>query len=91
MWIRSGEQHLAGWIHRPRDASRLNGRGLLICKPIGHELIHAHQSTREMANSFARAGYSVLRFDYTGTGDSEADEFADDIVAKWSDDIVAAA
>ena len=89
-WIRSHEQPLAGWIHRPTDVSCLNGRGLLICNPIGHELIHAHQSIREMADKFARAGYSVLRFDYTGTGDSDGDEFEDNIVAKWLDDIVAA-
>ena len=91
MWIRSHELPLAGWIHRPSDLSSLNGRGLLICNPVGHELIHAHQSIREMADSFARAGYSVLRFDYTGTGDSDGDEFADNIVAKWLDDIVTAA
>jgi len=44
-----------------------------------------------MADSFARAGYSVLRFDYTGTGDSDGDEFSENIVSRWLDDIVVAA
>jgi len=45
-------------------------RGVVICNPWGVEAMRAHRSLRILADTLARNGFDVLRFDYYGTGDS---------------------
>jgi alpha-beta hydrolase superfamily lysophospholipase len=89
IYFKSGGETLFGWLHLPPENLR-SDRGIVICKPFGYEAICAHASIRAFANACASAGAAVLRFDYTGTGDSSgADSHADEI-SQWCDDIGAA-
>ena len=78
-------KELAGILHRPEDTAR--GSILLAhCFTCSKDL---HTMTR-LANGLAEAGYAVLRFDFTGLGESEG-EFATTTVANDVRDLVAAA
>jgi uncharacterized protein len=63
---------------------------VLLCNPFGEEAARAHRIYRVLATQLERSGYSVLRFDYSGTGDSMG-ESGDVSVIGWLDDIALAA
>jgi dienelactone hydrolase len=65
--------------------------GVVLCNPIGDDLIRAHRALRHLAENLAEAGFAVLRFDFDGTGDSAGDERDPDRVATWRADISQAA
>jgi acetyl esterase/lipase len=63
---------------------------VLLCPPLGQELIRSHRVYRQLAQAIAATGIPVLRFDYYGSGDSAGDS----IEVEWQqciDDTVAAA
>lgn len=74
---------LFGWLHRPVPGS-LAGVGLVICNPFGFEEVCAHRSLRHVAQAAADVGIPALRFDYQGCGNSAGDEFADDMLGRWT-------
>jgi dienelactone hydrolase len=80
---------LFGWFHPPRGARRSGG--IVICNPVGDDLVRAHRPLRHLAERLAAAGFPVLRFDYRGTGDSAGDESEPGRVAGWLADVSAAA
>lgn len=80
---------LFGWLHQtPRLRPRTGA--VLLCNPMGEEAARAHRVYRVLATQLERAGYPVLRFDYSGTGDSAGDA-ADATVDEWVDDVATAA
>ncbi|HEY4092550.1 MAG TPA: alpha/beta hydrolase [Luteibacter sp.] len=58
---------LFGMYHAPATSPR---RAVLMCPPLGQELIRTHRLYRQLAQALAAQGLAVLRFDYHGTGDS---------------------
>ncbi|HEY5089012.1 MAG TPA: alpha/beta hydrolase, partial [Polyangia bacterium] len=64
---------------------------MILCNPIGDDLIRAHRAFRHLAEALANSGFPVLRFDFDGTGDSAGDERDPDRVATWRADIKRAA
>jgi dienelactone hydrolase len=89
IYFKSGRETLFGWLHLPPESSR-SARGIVICKPFGYEAICAHGSIRAFADACASAGAAVLRFDYSGTGDSSGSDSDADEIGQWCDDIRAA-
>lgn len=79
---------LFGWLHLPAEPAAI---GLVICSPFGNEAICSHRSVRHLAERAARAGVPVLRFDYTGTGNSAGHDCEPDRVTAWIESIQAAA
>ncbi|QWT21723.1 alpha/beta fold hydrolase [Bacillus sp. NP157] len=61
---------LFGMYHAPATPPR---RAVLMCPPLGQELIRCHRLYRQLAQALAAQGLAVLRFDYHGTGDSAGD------------------
>jgi len=61
-------------------------RAALLCYPIAGEYLRAHRAFRQLTVLLSRNGVSVLRFDYSCTGDSGgAGEEAD--LERWLDDV----
>lgn len=61
-------------------------RAVLLCHAIGSEYMRAHRAFRQLTTLLNRAGLHVLRFDYSGTGDSSGagDEST---LERWLDDV----
>lgn len=52
---------------------RANSAGFVLCPPFAEEKLWSHRVYVSLSRALCRRGYSVLRFDYTGSGDSEGD------------------
>jgi alpha/beta superfamily hydrolase len=61
-----------GWFHPPQGEWRRTG--VVLCNPIGDDLVRAHRPLRHLAERLASAGFAVLRFDFDGTGHSAGSE-----------------
>lgn len=70
LFFPSGQQQLFGILHEPLNGNALR-EGVVICSPAPHEDKKFHWTQRQIANRLQLAGYTVLRFDYFATGDSE--------------------
>lgn len=78
------DNYLFGAYHEPTNGNRREG--IVLCSPFGQEYLRAHRSLRRLAINLAAQGYSVLRFDYRGTGDS-AGTLAGVTADNWQQDI----
>lgn len=63
------ERPLFGVFSQTRNGS-ISPDAVLLCYPILGEYLRAHRAFRQLNNLLVRAGSSVLRFDYSCTGDS---------------------
>ena len=81
---RSSER-LAGVLHMPQD--RANGFGVILC----HGMESSKDSLKHLrlGESLSRVGFAVLRFDFTGAGESSG-EFESITYARQVDDLGAA-
>ena len=85
---KTGKQ-LFGVYHEPQ-ARRAVDAAVLLCYPLVQEYMRTHWALRKLAGLLAREGHHVLRFDYTGTGDSTGDVETGS-VTQWCADIRLAA
>jgi len=90
VYFGASERPMFGFYHPPAG-SRVRGMGVLLCNPLGDDLIRAHRPYRHLAEELASAGFPVLRFDFDGTGDSAGDERDPNRVATWRADVGRAA
>jgi len=81
-------RRLFGIFHAPANGLAPTA-AVLLCPPMGQELIRSQRFFRVLSDRLARAGVAVLRFDYHGTGDSPGDEVDGDL-AGWQHDVAAA-
>lgn len=73
-------------LYTPAHARGSRQRGIVLCPPWGAEYLRAHRSMHQLAKLLAEAGFHVLRFDYSGTGDSAGD-MPDTSLDRWAEDI----
>jgi dienelactone hydrolase len=79
-WFGPEERRLFGWLHRPETPS---GAGVVLCAPLGYEVHTTYRTYRVLAERLAATGFTALRFDYDGTGDSVGDETDPGRVGAW--------
>lgn len=79
----SAARQLFGTYEAPPGGSR---RGVVLCNPFGREYLLAHPTNRYLARRLADGGWSALRFDYLGTGDSAGVD-TDASQTEWLRDI----
>jgi pimeloyl-ACP methyl ester carboxylesterase len=82
LFFGESEQPLYGFFH-PADFSSDKRVGLLICNGLSHEYLRTHRMLKQLAVQLSRAGISVMRFDYPGTGDSWGSQ-ADASIDNWA-------
>jgi uncharacterized protein len=76
------DRQLFGYHHVPRGAAR---GAVVLCAPWGWEYDFSHRALLVLAKRLAAGGSHVLRFDYTGTGDSWGETTEADLLC-WRDD-----
>ena len=86
-FFRSGNHRLFGIWHLPSDEQPVEV--FVFCHPFGEEKLWSHRVYVELARAMAERGIAVLRFDYTGNGDSEG-EFQNSTVDTQLSDIKSA-
>lgn len=79
------KQPLYGVIHNPSGATYRNS-SILLCNSVGYENMRCHRELKRLANLLAGSGYYVLRFDYSGVGDSSG-VFEEKNMSSWIEDI----
>ena len=85
----SGDEQLFGGQYRPVGENKATRSAVVICPAFGHEYARSHRNLQQLAVQLAKAGHYVLRFDYSGTGNSSGD--CEDVRAEaWQNDIEAA-
>jgi pimeloyl-ACP methyl ester carboxylesterase len=57
-----------GWLHI--DPERVGTTAVVLCPGLKTDELTGYRSLRQLADSFAKAGFPTLRFHYPGTGDS---------------------
>ena len=77
---------LFGWLHMPR-AKPIGRMGMVLCPPLGVDFVSTYPVLRHLANRLAFHGIPVLRFDYSGMGNSSGSNVDADRVASWLNDI----
>ena len=70
-YFQSKKKKLFGIYHPP--VSEIQRIGVVLCNPLGQEHIRCYYAILELANKLSKMGFHVLRFDYSGTGESEGD------------------
>lgn len=79
------EQPLYGVIHNPSGGDYRNS-AILLCNSVGYESICCHRALRRLATLLSESGYYVLRFDYSGVGDSSG-TFEEKSMSDWEENI----
>jgi pimeloyl-ACP methyl ester carboxylesterase len=76
---------LFGVYHPPLSAADRD-LGIVLCAPLGREYTKTHRAFRQLALRLSEAGFHVLRFDYSGCGDSAGEPVQADL-ARWAEDV----
>lgn len=84
----SKQRLLFGFHHAAQGAARQTA--VLICNTWGLEYMRSYRGVRVLAQKLAAAGFETLRFDYSGTGDSQGHSL-DARLEHWLEDLVFAA
>lgn len=82
------QRPLFGQRHAPTGAARQTA--VLICPSWGPEYMRCYRGLRTLATRLAATGFETLRFDYSGTGDSEGMAL-DSRLEHWLEDLATAA
>lgn len=70
LWIPGSSPRLFGVLHVAATPARA---AVVMCAPILHEYVRSHRLFAMLAHELCERGFDVLRFDYSGCGDSEGD------------------
>jgi alpha-beta hydrolase superfamily lysophospholipase len=86
VWINSRNKRLSAMLHIPEGFN--SGTPLVVCcHGFTGNKVGYNNLTSNIANFLEGNGYSVLRFDFLGSGDSEGEFSTDTIVSGWRQDL----
>jgi pimeloyl-ACP methyl ester carboxylesterase len=77
-------------VYHPPSINQYRDEGVLLCYPAGQEYLRLHRAYRQLATLLADKGFHVLRFDFSGTGDSFGNN-EDMTYSAWLKDVEHAA
>lgn len=81
----SRERRLYSVYYEPRPSAN-NEKAVILCYPVGQEYIRCHRMYSNLASKLVQEGVHVVKFDYSGTGDSHGD-FSVANLEDWVKDI----
>ena len=81
-----GKHQLFAMLHEPDDVSKNQNKGIVLCSPFAEEKLWSHRVFVNFSRLLANLGYSCLRFDYRGHGDSDC-RFEETTIQTRIDDI----
>lgn len=81
------QQPLFGIYHSAKGNER--GAGVVLCPPMGQDYMRSHRALRQLALQLTKVGFHVLRFDFSGIGDSAGDNTVATLQG-WQDDVATA-
>ena len=81
-------RQLLGFHHAP--AGKAKPTAVLCCHPAPQEYMRTYRAVKNLADGLARGGMHVMRFDWSGTGDS-AGRLRDARLDTWRQDLEVAA
>ena len=84
-FFKNSTYNLFGCLHKPGQSEKQKEIGLVICSPFAEEKLRTHRVIVNFARYLADNGFTVLRFDYMGHGDSEGSFEDSDIETRLSD------
>jgi pimeloyl-ACP methyl ester carboxylesterase/O-antigen/teichoic acid export membrane protein len=85
LWLGTKKDPIFARLTTPN--SGVTRGGILISPPIGSEARVSRRTFRTLATTMAAEGFSVLRFDHLGTGDSGGSLEEEDFLTLWTDQI----
>lgn len=85
----TSERPLFGFYHQAGQRP-VRRAGVVLCNPQGKAYLRTHRTLKQLAGRLADAGHHVLRFDYSGTGDS-AGSGDEATLERWTRDVATAA
>lgn len=77
------------YVCRHEPISEAKNKTVIICPPIGYEYNHSYRSLRYLAEHLCSQGFTVFRFDYYGTGNSEGSVLDSHCQERWIENILA--
>jgi len=86
LFINTRSRQLYTLLQKP-ERHNDNGRGLLIVPPLGNEQRRVQRPFRSFMQNLSRMGFTVLRFDWQGTGNSSSDSCLLHSEEHWADDL----
>lgn len=89
-FINSRGRQLYTVLQMPK-AEKHNGRGILLVPPLGNEQRRVQRPFKNLMQNLSRQGYTLLRFDWTATGNSSGNPEELTSVEPWSLDVQDAA
>jgi len=76
-------------VFHPAAAEKDRSSAVLICHGLNHDYLRSHRQVNQVAQQLASAGFSTLRFDHPGNGDSWGAS-RETTTAQWLDGIAEA-
>ena len=81
-----GEKSQLYSVYHPPQGDVCSNNGVIICYPFGQEYIRCHRMVKILSEKLSNQGNHVLRFDFSGCGDSEG-ELENCTIDDWVNDI----
>jgi alpha/beta superfamily hydrolase len=88
VWLLQAGGSMFGFVHEPRTPQPT---AVLVCPPFGWDEMCSHRARRSWARALAADGFTTLRIDLPGTGESEGGPHDPDRLGSWQRAIGAAA
>lgn len=84
-WFGPEQSRLFGVVHVPAGSAAR--AGVVICPPLGRQHLDTYTGLKLLAQRLCANGFAVLRFDYSGTGDSMGDQGRDSAIDDYLESI----
>jgi alpha-beta hydrolase superfamily lysophospholipase len=84
-WIESRGKRLSVMIHRAEGVEK--APVVVLCHGFTGDKVGVNQYILHLAKTIEAAGFTAVRFDFAGSGDSEGEFAEDTIVSGWNEDL----